>query len=79
MSRWLVVSVAILALGRISPTLAQAATIYACVARDGTIRIVASPSCKGTETLLSWNQIGPQGPQGPIGPTGPERIDRTGG
>jgi Collagen triple helix repeat (20 copies) len=50
--------------------------IYACVLRDGTLRIVADASqCKKGETLLTWNIMGPQGPAGPtgaIGPAGPQ-------
>jgi formylglycine-generating enzyme required for sulfatase activity len=45
--------------------------INACVNnRDGTLRIVANPVCKKTETLLTWNIMGPQGEQGPQGPQG---------
>jgi hypothetical protein len=51
--------------------IAQSAVVYSCVAKDGTIRIVPNAtSCKGQETLLSWNQVGPQGPTGPQGPQG---------
>ncbi len=40
-------------------------TIYACVTRDGAIRIVAdSNQCRRSETLLSWNIIGPKGDPG---------------
>jgi hypothetical protein len=60
-------------------------TIYACVKSNGDLRIVAGDgSCKNSESLLSWNTVGPpgeQGPQGdkgdtgdtgPTGPTGPQ-------
>jgi len=47
--------------------------INACVAKDGTLRIVSDTNqCKRAETLLSWNIMGPQGPQGEIGPQGPQ-------
>lgn len=41
---------------------------------QGTVRVVDSAqgqSCRGGETVLNWNQTGPQGPAGPVGPTGP--------
>lgn len=39
--------------------------IYACVVRDGTLRIVSDANqCKRGETLLSWNIMGPQGNPG---------------
>jgi hypothetical protein len=50
-------------------------TIYACVAKDGGLRLIdaeAGQSCdKNKETLLKWNQQGPQGPAGPQGERGP--------
>lgn len=54
---------------------AGAQVIQACVAGDGTVRIVSSgTACKRSETSISWNQIGPQGPQGTQGPQGPQGI-----
>jgi hypothetical protein len=45
--------------------IASGGAIYACVLKDGTLRIVANASgCKKSETLLTWNILGPQGPQG---------------
>jgi len=45
--------------------------INACVAKDGTVRIVAlEDQCKDKETPLSWNIMGEPGPQGEPGPTG---------
>ena len=52
----------------------QAETIYACVHKSqGLTRIVASAKeCNiNTETVVSWNTVGPQGPAGSIGPAGP--------
>lgn len=47
------------------------ALVHACVARDGTIRIVAATGvCKSNETALDWAIQGPMGPIGPAGPTG---------
>jgi len=47
--------------------------IYACVAKDGTLRIVpGADQCKRNETLLTWNIRGPQGPQGETGLQGPK-------
>jgi hypothetical protein len=40
----------------------------------GTLRVIdsnAGATCRAAETVLNWNQTGPQGPQGPQGPTGP--------
>jgi hypothetical protein len=54
--------------------------IYGCYTKStGTIRVIDAgvTGCKQGETLLPWNQTGPQGPigltgpQGPIGLTGP--------
>lgn len=46
-------------------------TYYACNSK-GTLTDVGTtqPTCKGTGTLMSWNQIGPMGPAGPVGPQG---------
>jgi hypothetical protein len=52
--------------------------IYGCVSKvggtvlGGNLRIVSGPtSCRTNETLISWNQAGPQGSQGVPGPQGP--------
>jgi hypothetical protein len=45
-------------------------TISACVLKDGTLYITDNATCKRTETLLTWNIVGPQGPQGEQGPQG---------
>ena len=46
--------------------------IYACVLRDGTLRIVPDANhCKRAEALLTWNILGPAGPKGDTGPAGP--------
>lgn len=39
----------------------------------GAVRVIDASvtNCKGTETSLNWNVMGPQGPVGPAGPTGP--------
>ena len=58
-------------------------TIYGCYRshqndneRQGNLRVVSDPSqCKDSETLISWNQEGPQGPQGDPGPQGPAGAD----
>jgi hypothetical protein len=45
--------------------------IYACVLKDGTLRIVPDgDQCKRNETLLTLNLTGLQGPQGPQGDPG---------
>ncbi len=48
-------------------------TIYACIRKDGTLRVVAQTGdCKTDETSLSWNMTGPVGPQGLPGGQGPQ-------
>lgn len=47
------------------------ATIKACAnKKTGIMRYIAKGSCKKTETLLSWNQMGPQGTPGSTGAAG---------
>ena len=47
------------------------ATINACAnKKTGSMRYLAKGSCKKTETLLSWNQMGPQGTPGATGAKG---------
>jgi hypothetical protein len=46
-------------------------TIRACAdKKSGNMRLITRGSCKKTETLLSWNQMGPQGLPGPTGARG---------
>jgi hypothetical protein len=46
--------------------------VHACVAANGTLRVVAATvACKQSETALDWNITGPQGPIGLTGATGP--------
>ena len=67
-----------LLLGSTSGTIAASAlaadgAIYACVSgRTGRVRAIMTspPTCRATETPLSWNQMGPQGPVGPAGAQG---------
>src|SRR5947208_17021430 len=67
-----------LLLGSTSGTIAASAlaadgAIYACVSgRTGRVRSIMTspPTCRATETPLSWNQMGPQGPTGAVGPQG---------
>lgn len=45
--------------------------VHSCVARDGTIRIIAATgTCKSQETALDWNITGPAGPAGQDGQQG---------
>jgi hypothetical protein len=45
--------------------------IFACVSKDGSLRIVAlTGQCKDKESSLQWNIQGEQGPQGEPGPAG---------
>jgi hypothetical protein len=53
---------------------AAGGSIYGCANnRTGRIRSIAlaSPRCGASETLVSWDQVGPQGPPGQPGPSGP--------
>ncbi len=45
--------------------------------RPSSVMVDATPACKSTETLRSWNETGPQGPQGDPGITSchPEEFD----
>lgn len=47
--------------------------------RASSLLVNATPICKVTETLHSWNETGPQGPQGSPGFTtcGPEEVTGT--
>ena len=58
----------VIALLAASATWALAQTdgvIYACVMKNGTMRIVSDPAeCMKNETLLSWNIMGPKGDPG---------------
>src|SRR5690242_15212480 len=56
----------------VQKVLADNTMYYACVkTSNGSIRIVnASTTCGSGETLISWNQTGPQGAQGIQGPAG---------
>ena len=50
---------------------AQAATIYACVKKSGSIRVVTKKAkCKRGESKLSWNTAGPAGKNGANGGNG---------
>ncbi len=50
---------------------AEASTLYACIKKDGTARILTKkPRCKHGETNLSWNTTGPRGQNGASGVNG---------
>jgi hypothetical protein len=53
-----------------SETRADATTITACVASDGTVKIPQVALCPTGQTKLVWNKQGPQGATGPQGPVG---------
>jgi len=51
--------------------------IYGCYKKSGgTLRVIdkSVTNCAESETLLSWNQTGPQGPAGPQGPQGEQGL-----
>jgi hypothetical protein len=82
-SGWVVVPAAVLALGLGS---AHAADVFsACFKLNGSkVRnsselVNATPICKPTESLHTWNQEGPQGQQGIPGfsDCGPEEVTGT--
>ncbi len=61
-----------LALSYAVPVAAQDKAIYACVNREGELRLVnPTEPCRRNETRVLWSVVGPQGPQGPAGPQGP--------
>lgn len=50
----------------------SSSTIYSCVDKNGSIRIVAvNEACESKETAVNWSTTGPAGAQGPVGPAGP--------
>jgi hypothetical protein len=59
---------------------AEAATLYACVKKNGTARIYSKkPKCKKKETKLSWNTSGPAGKNGLNGLNGANGLNGTNG
>ena len=52
----------------------SAGIIHACYKINGQLRLIdpGTSNCDPSETLLAWNQTGPQGPVGPQGPPGPQ-------
>jgi hypothetical protein len=67
--------IAIVLVGFLSTSLASSASaqvINACVNNvTGTLRIVSDPNnCRPPDSLLQWNEQGPEGPEGPEGPMG---------
>src|SRR5689334_2674624 len=65
---------ATLLLAMLSGAPAYAQAIYGCAnpTTHKVRRIMTSPpTCKATETPLSWSEVGPQGPPGPQGLPGP--------
>jgi hypothetical protein len=48
--------------------------ITGCVSKNGALRVIDYPrqTCSNAETLLTWNQVGPQGPAGAAGSQGPQ-------
>jgi hypothetical protein len=52
------------------PAAAAAGTIYGCANSHGRVRLITTspPTCRATETSVSWNQQGPKGDPGPRGP-----------
>src|SRR5687767_15083783 len=47
--------------------------VFACVKRNGDVRIVdQGERCKSQESRMSWSIEGPKGDRGAIGPQGPK-------
>jgi hypothetical protein len=77
------IALAAIAIGA-TPARAEESSIVACVARDGSVRVVKYPHlrdkerrpsfrpCRRDEELVVWSVVGPQGPQGVAGPQGPQ-------
>lgn len=62
-----------LAVGGVATAQDSDVTIHGCAHNStGALRVVAEgTSCRGNESALSWQQVGPQGPAGPQGEPGP--------
>jgi type VI secretion system secreted protein Hcp len=61
-------------------TSSDAGSVTACVAKDGSPRIVsAGTACKDKESTVAWAIQGPQGPAGPQGPKGDQGAAAAGG
>src|SRR5438876_7490706 len=58
---------------------AEAATLYACVKKNGTTRILSKPRCKPGETKFSWNITGRPGQNGANGINGLNGKEGTAG
>jgi len=66
------VGVAVFIILGLATTGVSQTTYYACVVKDGTLRMVSQGQlCKNNETRISWNSVGPQGPPGPSGESDP--------
>jgi type VI secretion system secreted protein Hcp len=63
--------VAVVAAGTAIAANGDDGVIRACVAKNGTVKIVDTDECGSKETLLTWNRQGPAGAPGPQGPAGP--------
>jgi hypothetical protein len=76
--------VAVVALSISSAMLASAqatVTYYACNSKGALTEVSTTPpTCKSSDMLISWNQVGPMGPQGlkgdagAVGPQGPQGL-----
>jgi collagen triple helix repeat protein len=79
-SRWLSSSIAGVGLVMVASSVGLAdsspVTFTGCLSVGGTLQMVTinpgqTTTCPNGDTLVTWNQIGPQGPAGPQGPQGP--------
>jgi hypothetical protein len=69
---------AALLLGAVVTPASASEVYYACLKKNGKIDSLVGgeiPTCKPNETLVEWNQTGPEGPAGPEGPEGPAGAD----
>lgn len=57
-------------LGFWSYTHATGTTIYACVSKNGDVRIPVDGTCRNSETPINWNVQGPKGDKGDQGAPG---------
>jgi hypothetical protein len=63
---------AVLSLALVAARANADGTIYGCANSHGRVRLITTspPTCRATETAVSWNQQGPPGAPGPKGDKG---------
>jgi len=73
---------AALLIGGVATPASASEVYYACLKKNGKVDTLVAgevPTCKPNETLVEWNQTGPEGPEGPAGQDGTDGSDGAGG